>query len=312
MKTVTIVRALSRSRLHKGWISHATCLNDEAGRCRDPHRDGPRHLRSADLGAGLRGQRRHRPRQRAVCEPGFDDGPSRRDPVGAGTRRRPAAGRIPVRDLVHEGHPRRGAGRRCRRCSTARRQRVRFPCSSPTTCRSATARSTPRAELQNTAAYNAWIDAFAAGIGSREAVVILEPDGLGIIPWNTDINGNAEWCQPAEARPGDRRERPLRAAQPRGRRVRRAPQRRRLSRRDAQQLARRRGRHGPADQGGGRASRRILRQRVELRADRAAREVQPLDLRLHLSVAEQLVGARLVCEPVLPGHPIRFQHLGSL
>ena len=29
----------------------------------------------------------------------------------------------------------------------------------------------------------AWIDGFAAGIGDREAVVILEPDGLGIIPW---------------------------------------------------------------------------------------------------------------------------------
>jgi endoglucanase len=53
----------------------------------------------------------------------------------------------------------------------------------------------------DTAAYTAWIDAFAAGIGDREAVVVLEPDGLGIIPWNTDINGNAEWCQPAELDP---------------------------------------------------------------------------------------------------------------
>ena len=26
--------------------------------------------------------------------------------------------------------------------------------------------------------------------------MILEPDGLGIIPYNTDINGNHEWCQP--------------------------------------------------------------------------------------------------------------------
>jgi endoglucanase len=32
-------------------------------------------------------------------------------------------------------------------------------------------------------------------------VVILEPDGLGIIPYYTDINGNLEWCQPAEADP---------------------------------------------------------------------------------------------------------------
>ena len=31
--------------------------------------------------------------------------------------------------------------------------------------------------------YTAWIDGFAAGIGNAQAVVILEPDGLGIIPW---------------------------------------------------------------------------------------------------------------------------------
>jgi endoglucanase len=49
--------------------------------------------------------------------------------------------------------------------------------------------------------YLAWIDGFATGIGRREAVVILEPDGLGIIPFYTDINGNMEWCQPPEADP---------------------------------------------------------------------------------------------------------------
>jgi endoglucanase len=48
----------------------------------------------------------------------------------------------------------------------------------------------------NTAGYLAWIDAFARGIGPSRAVVLLEPDGLGIIPYNTDINGNAEWCRP--------------------------------------------------------------------------------------------------------------------
>ncbi len=53
----------------------------------------------------------------------------------------------------------------------------------------------------DTAEYTAWIDAFAAGIGDREAAIILEPDGLGIIPWYTDINGNAEWCQPEELDP---------------------------------------------------------------------------------------------------------------
>jgi endoglucanase len=32
------------------------------------------------------------------------------------------------------------------------------------------------------AEYEAWIDGFAAGISERRAIVILEPDGLGIIP----------------------------------------------------------------------------------------------------------------------------------
>lgn len=59
------------------------------------------------------------------------------------------------------------------------------------------------------AEYKAWIDGFATGIGNAQAVVILEPDGLGIIPWynpfaNRDTwvtNPNYEWCQPAEANP---------------------------------------------------------------------------------------------------------------
>jgi endoglucanase len=51
------------------------------------------------------------------------------------------------------------------------------------------------------AEYRAWIDAFAAGIGARRAAVMLEPDGLGIIPWYTTIDGSREWCQPAEADP---------------------------------------------------------------------------------------------------------------
>ncbi|MFD4960040.1 glycoside hydrolase family 6 protein [Microbacterium sp. NPDC058389] len=50
----------------------------------------------------------------------------------------------------------------------------------------------------DTAAYEAWIDAFAAGVGGRDATVILEPDGLGIIPHYTTLDGVAEWCQPAE------------------------------------------------------------------------------------------------------------------
>jgi endoglucanase len=53
----------------------------------------------------------------------------------------------------------------------------------------------------NTVEYKAWIDGFSAGIGNRSAVVILEPDGLGIIPHYIDINGSREWCQPAELDP---------------------------------------------------------------------------------------------------------------
>jgi endoglucanase len=57
------------------------------------------------------------------------------------------------------------------------------------------------------AEYEAWIDGFAAGIDDHDAIVILEPDGLGIIPWYNPFadrdtwvtNPNLEWCQPAEA-----------------------------------------------------------------------------------------------------------------
>ncbi|MCK0116442.1 endoglucanase [Isoptericola sp. CG 20/1183] len=51
------------------------------------------------------------------------------------------------------------------------------------------------------AEYEAWIDGFARGIGNKQAVVVLEPDGLGIIPWYTTFEGTQEWCQPAEADP---------------------------------------------------------------------------------------------------------------
>lgn len=48
------------------------------------------------------------------------------------------------------------------------------------------------------AAYQAWIDGFASGLGKHRAIVILEPDGLGIIPFYTDLNGNQEWCRPTD------------------------------------------------------------------------------------------------------------------
>jgi endoglucanase len=46
------------------------------------------------------------------------------------------------------------------------------------------------------AAYRAWIEAFARGIGNQKAIVILEPDSLGIIPYNTMLDGSTEWCKP--------------------------------------------------------------------------------------------------------------------
>jgi endoglucanase len=59
------------------------------------------------------------------------------------------------------------------------------------------------------AEYEAWIDGFAAGIGNAQAVVILEPDALGIIPWYDPFgdrdtwatNPNYDGCQPEEADP---------------------------------------------------------------------------------------------------------------
>jgi endoglucanase len=53
----------------------------------------------------------------------------------------------------------------------------------------------------DSAAYQAWIDGLASGIGDDKAVVILEPDGLGIIPYYTPLFGGMEWCQPTVAGP---------------------------------------------------------------------------------------------------------------
>lgn len=49
---------------------------------------------------------------------------------------------------------------------------------------------------RDTAEYEAWIDGFAAGIGKGKAVVILEPDSLGLIPYNITTSGFAEPCKP--------------------------------------------------------------------------------------------------------------------
>jgi endoglucanase len=50
----------------------------------------------------------------------------------------------------------------------------------------------------NTAEYLRWIDGFAAGIGDAKANVILEPDGLGIIPYYQPLYGPMDWCQPKD------------------------------------------------------------------------------------------------------------------
>jgi len=53
----------------------------------------------------------------------------------------------------------------------------------------------------DSAAYLDWIRGFAAGIGDREAIIILEPDGLGVIPWHRTLSGEIERCRP-EGGPG--------------------------------------------------------------------------------------------------------------
>ncbi|MBB6427812.1 glycoside hydrolase family 6 protein [Sphingopyxis sp. JAI128] len=45
-------------------------------------------------------------------------------------------------------------------------------------------------------AYLDWIRGFAAGVGDRAAIIILEPDGLGVIPWHRTLEGDFEPCRP--------------------------------------------------------------------------------------------------------------------
>jgi endoglucanase len=51
----------------------------------------------------------------------------------------------------------------------------------------------------DTAAYRAWIDAFASGIGNETAVVILEPNSLGLIPYGKRLDGKEDKCKPTLA-----------------------------------------------------------------------------------------------------------------
>jgi endoglucanase len=48
----------------------------------------------------------------------------------------------------------------------------------------------------DSASYTAWIDGFAKGLGNDKAVVILEPNGLGIIPYSPHQDGSVDWCRP--------------------------------------------------------------------------------------------------------------------
>jgi hypothetical protein len=41
--------------------------------------------------------------------------------------------------------------------------------------------------------YMAWVDGLAAGMGHNETIVILEPDGLGIIPWYNPFVSRETW-----------------------------------------------------------------------------------------------------------------------
>ncbi|WP_428680439.1 glycoside hydrolase family 6 protein [Sphingopyxis sp.] len=45
-------------------------------------------------------------------------------------------------------------------------------------------------------AYHEWILGVARGIGDRSAIIILEPDGLGVIPWHRTLGGDLEGCRP--------------------------------------------------------------------------------------------------------------------
>jgi hypothetical protein len=161
----------------------------------------------------------------------------------------------------------------------------------------------------NTAAYNAWIDAFAAGVGNRDAVVILEPDGLGIIPWYTTVNGAEEWCKPEEADAAT-------AASDRFIQLNHAVDAFAALAKTAVYLD---GTHSGwlgvgdiSDRLRSRTGRRVLPQRVELRGDRAPHSLRQLDLRLRVPVDQQLVPATVVRKPVLPGQPGRPVDLGSL
>ena len=51
----------------------------------------------------------------------------------------------------------------------------------------------------NGAAYRAWIDGVASGIGNEKAVVVLEPNSLGLVPYGIRLDGRKDACTPSVA-----------------------------------------------------------------------------------------------------------------
>lgn len=54
-----------------------------------------------------------------------------------------------------------------------------------------------------TESYLAWMRGFATGIGDRPAIVVLEPDSLGIIPWYSSLDGSMGQCRPPDGDPDE-------------------------------------------------------------------------------------------------------------
>jgi len=49
------------------------------------------------------------------------------------------------------------------------------------------------------AAYAAWIDGLADGIGNERAIVLLEPNSLGLMPYGVSLDGTQDRCRPTVA-----------------------------------------------------------------------------------------------------------------
>ena len=84
--------------------------------------------------------------------------------------------------MDHKGNTCASASRGARRRLHVPTANMRSPCSLPTTSPAATALNLSAGGATTEAEYKSWIDGFAAGIGVHKVVVIVEPDGLGLLP----------------------------------------------------------------------------------------------------------------------------------